>query len=132
MTHEIFVFLSLLNPLLLIQVIYNYDKNFTKLLDLLIVVLTISMHIIISLIKNIQLCKCEKIYCQEASGSVQFVESCPTSKAEWDNAARRKDCSRIAAQQNCRTVEYHCVINEYRNDTLEVCAPSKFIFCKDF
>lgn len=83
----------------------------------------------------IQLCRGR--YCQEAVNSVQIVESCPTSKTEWDAAARKKNCSRMALQQDCSTVEqfqYHCVINGYRNETLEVCAPTRIIFghCVEF
>lgn len=76
---------------------------------------------------------CRGRYCQEAVNSVQIVESCPTSKTEWDAAARKKNCSRIALQQDCSSVEqfqYHCVINGYRNETLEVCAPTRIIFGK--
>lgn len=70
-------------------------------------------------------------YCQEAVASVALVGSCPTSKIEWDTAARKKNCSRISSQQKCAPVEkfkFHCVINGYRNETLEVCAPSRVIF----
>lgn len=72
-------------------------------------------------------------YCQEAINSVEIVESCPTSEAELDDAARRKNCSSIASKQNCTTAEkfrYHCVINEYRSVLLEVCAPIRYIFGK--
>lgn len=75
--------------------------------------------------------KSEARHCQEAVTSAALVASCPTSKPEWDIAARKKNCSRIASQQNCAPVEkfrYHCVINGHRNDTLEVCAPSRIIF----
>lgn len=61
------------------------------------------------------------------------MESCPTSKAEWDKAARVKKCSEKALEQNCSAVDqfvYHCVINGYRNKTLEVCAPSRIVFGK--
>lgn len=85
----------------------------------------------------IQLCNGESRYCKEAVDTVKIVESCPASKTEWDNAAFKKDCSKIALQQNCSSVEkfvYHCVINGSRNKTLEVCAPSRLIFgnCVEF
>lgn len=70
-------------------------------------------------------------YCQEAVASVALVGSCPTSKIEWDTAARKKNCSRIAPKQKCAPVEkfrFHCVINGFGNETLEVCAPSRKIF----
>lgn len=78
-----------------------------------------------------KLCASENRYCQEAVDSVVIVDSCPTSKTEWDNAALRKNCNRTASKQNCGPVDqfvYHCVINGYRNETLEVCAPSRIIF----
>lgn len=59
------------------------------------------------------------------------MKLCPTSKKEWDDAARRKDCSSIASKQNCSSVEqfqYHCVIDGYRRFTFEVCAPTRIIF----
>lgn len=73
----------------------------------------------------------EARYCTEAVGSIEYVVSCPTSKQEWDTAASKKNCSRLASHQNCSSVEqfkYHCVINGFRNATLEVCAPSRIIF----
>lgn len=69
--------------------------------------------------------------CPEAIGSIEYVLSCPTSKQEWDTAASKKNCSRLASLQNCSSAEqlkYHCVINGFRNETLEVCAPSRIIF----
>eukprot|EP00105_Crassostrea_gigas_P038609 XP_019922757.1 PREDICTED: uncharacterized protein LOC105328143 [Crassostrea gigas] len=76
-------------------------------------------------------------YCQEAVNSAESVRSCPTSEEEWEIAARNKNCSIIASQQNCSSAEkfqYHCVLNSYRNETLEVCAPSRIIFghCVEF
>lgn len=86
---------------------------------------------------QIQLSKGEIRYCPEAVASVEIVSSCPDSKEAWDIAARRKNCSGIAVQQKCATVEnfkYHCVINGFRNNTLEVCAPKRIIFghCVEF
>lgn len=90
----------------------------------------------VSTILQVQRCGSAK-YCQEAVDSVKTVQSCPTSKTEWDAAARRKNCSSIASKQSCSLVDkfvYHCVINGYRNVTLEVCAPSRIIFghCVEF
>lgn len=85
----------------------------------------------------VQLCTSVNRYCQEAVNSVTTVGSCPTTKEGWDAAARRKDCSRIASTQKCSDVDqfvYHCVINGYRNITVEVCAPLRIIFghCVEF
>lgn len=85
----------------------------------------------------IKFSKSESRYCPEAVASANIVAFCPTSIAEWHIAARKKNCSKLAQRQKCSTVEkflYHCVINEYRNETLEVCAPSRIIFghCVEF
>lgn len=73
----------------------------------------------------------------DAVYNVEVVESCPTSKVEWGIAARRKNCSKLAAEaerKNCtmneKQPEYHCLINALRNKLLEVCAPEKTIFGK--
>lgn len=86
---------------------------------------------------QIQIYKSEARFCPEAIASVNYVVSCPTSKQEWDTAATKKNCSRLASHQNCSSVEqfkFHCVINGFRNETLEVCAPSRIIFghCVEF
>lgn len=79
--------------------------------------------------------------CMDAIYNTEVVESCPTSKVEWDIAARRKNCSKLAAEaerKNCtmneKQPEYHCLINALRNKLLEVCAPGKTIFgyCTEF
>lgn len=79
--------------------------------------------------------------CMDAIYNAEVVESCPTSKVEWDIAARRKTCSKLAAEaerKNCimneKQPEYHCLINALRNKLLEVCAPGKTIFgyCTEF
>lgn len=84
-----------------------------------------------------QLLKSQNMYCQEAVDSVKIVTSCPTSKTEWDAAAKRKNCNIIAQHQNCvsgQKFKYHCVINGLRNKLIEVCAPARIIFghCVEF
>nr|XP_034335673.1 uncharacterized protein LOC117692292 isoform X2 [Crassostrea gigas]XP_034335674.1 uncharacterized protein LOC117692292 isoform X2 [Crassostrea gigas] len=79
----------------------------------------------------------ESQYCPEAVASVKTAISCPTSRKELDIAAGRKNCSKLATGQNCTKPEnfvYHCTINTYRNATLEVCAPTKYILghCTEF
>lgn len=72
---------------------------------------------------------------------VEVVASCPKSKEEWDTAASKKKCNKIAAEakeNNCTIDEinptYHCVINSFRNKLLEVCADENTIFghCAEF
>lgn len=86
---------------------------------------------------EVEVCTSQNRYCQEAVASVTVVDSCPTSKTEWDVAARKKDCGRMASNQTCTTVEkyqYHCVVNGLRSELLEVCAPTRIIFghCVEF
>lgn len=95
------------------------------------------LRLLVPMFLLVQLCTGVNRYCRVAVNSVEIVDSCPSSKAEWDDAARRKNCGRLASKQNCTTAEkflYHCVINGYRNVTLEVCAPSRIIFghCVEF
>ncbi|XP_065928093.1 uncharacterized protein [Magallana gigas] len=95
------------------------------------------LRLLVPMLLLVQLCTGVNRYCRKAVNSVEIVKSCPSSKAEWDDAARMKDCDRLASKQNCTTAEkfrYHCVINGYRNVTLEVCAPSRIIFghCVEF
>lgn len=59
---------------------------------------------------------------------IKIVESCPTSIKEMYEAANDMKCAEFAARKNCSNIKYHCVINEYTNETLEVCAPNRFIF----
>eukprot|EP00105_Crassostrea_gigas_P025317 XP_011445865.1 PREDICTED: uncharacterized protein LOC105341195 [Crassostrea gigas] len=84
-----------------------------------------------------QMCECRNRYCKDAVDSVEVVTACPTSNTEWEIAARKKNCERIASRQKCDSVErfkYHCVINGLRNKLVEVCAPSRIIFghCVEF
>ncbi|XP_061184982.1 uncharacterized protein LOC133192995 [Saccostrea echinata] len=74
--------------------------------------------------------------CQESLRTVVFVKSCPGSQEEWKYRAARKSCSNMP--QSCVKSEeflYHCLINEFINDTLEVCAPEAIILgqnCAEF
>lgn len=79
--------------------------------------------------------------CQKAVNEVKIVTSCPKSKEEWDIAAVKKNCSKLAAvakTKNCtikeKQPEYHCVFNSLRNKLLEVCAEKRIIFgyCTEF
>lgn len=82
-----------------------------------------------------KLCRGANEQCPEAVKSIQLVKNCPSSKEEWEDAASIKNCSKSTGRQNCTTAEeflYHCVINAYINETLEVCAPKRLIHGKDF
>lgn len=70
---------------------------------------------------------------KDCPGTIQTVTAvpfCPINKEQVDKAARAKNCSQFARKQNCSSPDsfkYHCVINEYRNRLLEVCARRRFI-----
>lgn len=72
--------------------------------------------------------------CKDAINNAEDVKVCPRSKEEWDIAARRKNCSKqavLAEGKNFtikKKLEYHCLINAFRNKFLEVCEPAKTIF----
>lgn len=61
--------------------------------------------------------------CHISRSTVQIVEDCPKSKEQWKQAAARKNCAAHASQcSEPEKLEYHCVINPFINQTLEVCA----------
>lgn len=61
--------------------------------------------------------------CDVTRSTVQIVEDCPVSEEEWREAAERKRCDVPAKQcSESERLVYHCVINPYVNQTLEVCA----------
>lgn len=67
------------------------------------------------------------------SDKVKTVDSCPQTAAEWKEAAARKNCK--TTSQNCSSLDYHCVINAWMNETIEVCAPKVIIagtVCAEF
>lgn len=89
-----------------------------------------SRHTRSCLINLQKLCRVANGKCPEAVESVVSVPSCPKSKEEWESAAKIKNCRIPAAQQTCIEAEkfvYHCVINGFVNETIEVCAPQKLI-----
>lgn len=76
--------------------------------------------------------------CKSFKNDLKVVPSCPTSKEEWDRAANKKNCTELANRRNCTNtknqLQYHCVINAYMNETLEICAEPRYIFghCTEF
>lgn len=65
--------------------------------------------------------------CVWSSKSLEKVRSCPVTKEIWEERERKKNCESMAREQNCTTdaseFKYHCVINEFENGFVEVCAP---------
>lgn len=57
--------------------------------------------------------------------TIQTVSSCPKNEAELSRAIQRKHCEHLAILQRCTPPEnfkYHCVLNTWKNETVEVCA----------
>lgn len=58
-----------------------------------------------------------------------IVSDCPDSEEKWREAAERKNCAVYASQcDEPQRLVYHCTINAFSNQTLEVCAYWKYIF----
>lgn len=75
--------------------------------------------------------------CRDSLLTMQTVTSCPSTNAELSIAKERKQCKRLAYIQTCSKPEkfkYHCVLNTWENETIEVCAPERFSqgFCLKF
>lgn len=74
--------------------------------------------------------------CDVSRTTVQTVEDCPRSEERWREAAARKNCASYASQcSDPEKLEYHCVINPFLNQTLEVCAYAQNIvlgFCVEY
>lgn len=66
--------------------------------------------------------------CKVSRLTVQVVDDCPDSEEKWKQMAAKKNCAANANQcDEPHRLVYHCVINEYVNQTLEVCAYTQYI-----
>lgn len=66
--------------------------------------------------------------CPISRMTVKVVEECPDSLEKWNRAARRKNCEAFATQcGGPKKLQYHCVINPFVNETIEVCAYAQII-----
>lgn len=66
--------------------------------------------------------------CPISRKTVQIVDECPTSLEKWKKASDRKNCAAFANQcSKPKQLQYHCVINPFVNETIEVCAYAKNI-----
>lgn len=63
--------------------------------------------------------------CKDSAVTARIVKSCPQNVKEWNEAAAKKGCKKLS--HSCPSFEYHCVINAWGNETIEVCAPSLMI-----
>lgn len=98
--------------------------------------LSMEICIIIILLVTVKKVKASSYSCDETKKTVEIVDDCPDSAEKWKKAAARKNCSAHAHQ--CNDPErflYHCVINAYANQTLEVCAYAQNIvsgYCTEY
>ncbi|XP_062566603.1 uncharacterized protein LOC134228923 [Saccostrea cucullata] len=80
--------------------------------------------------------KCNRDSCPVSRQTMKIVSNCPTSESEWNEASQRKNCSAFASQ--CSKPDkfvYHCVINPFVDQLLEVCAYEKVIvfgYCTEY
>lgn len=66
--------------------------------------------------------------CPISRMTVKVVEECPDSLEKWNRAARKKNCEAFATQcGGPKKLQYHCVINPFVNETIEVCAYAQTI-----
>ncbi|XP_052704483.1 uncharacterized protein LOC128180414 isoform X2 [Crassostrea angulata] len=65
--------------------------------------------------------------CLKSAETVQVVKNCPENQREWEEAAQRKNCLVIQKYDSCSKVVYHCLVNEFRNETIEVCTNPKYL-----
>jgi hypothetical protein len=60
--------------------------------------------------------------------TIEYVTKCPENTTAWQKAEERKNCSAYEyARDDNRALRYHCVMNTYRNATLEICYPKVHI-----
>lgn len=64
--------------------------------------------------------------CSASLPTVRVVQTCPRNESELSHAQQQKKCEHLAKNQKCTTpakFKYHCVLNAFLNETIEVCAP---------
>lgn len=61
--------------------------------------------------------------CDISNKIMRIVKKCPDNEEKWREAAARMNCTIYANQcDEPERLVYHCVINTFVNQTLEVCA----------
>lgn len=79
---------------------------------------------------------CGFTFCEDSEKTVRHVQQCPNDFKSWEKAARRMNCESM--EHNCSGIvdmkrhhfQYHCVVNAWMNDTVEVCALNRTIIGK--
>ena len=68
--------------------------------------------------------------CIDSVTTVKLVKRCPETHLEWTKAAAKKNCGGIP--QSCPSFVYHCLMNTWQNETVEVCAQQRVIVGKNY
>lgn len=74
--------------------------------------------------------------CSASLQTIHMVDRCPRNSLEWDARAALFNCSSI--KQSCVPTDmflYHCVLNTYGTELIEICAVFKFVYgrkCAEF
>lgn len=79
----------------------------------------------------------ESRYCAWSHQTVENVKSCPLTTEEYEKRRDLKNCELLSQKQNCTEASnfrYHCVMNEFEDALVEVCAPAYTIngFCAEY
>lgn len=67
--------------------------------------------------------------CSASLQTMKTVGRCPRNSLEWDERAALFNCSSI--KQSCVSTDmflYHCVLDTYGTELIEICAVYKFIY----
>lgn len=60
--------------------------------------------------------------CPPSFDSLEYINACPVDERQWKERAKMKNCSKYP--QTCfKPLQYHCLLNPYGNESVEVCAP---------
>lgn len=98
--------------------------------------LKVILTYMILIILKVEISKANDESCPISRTTVQIVDECPDSLEKWIKAAMRKNCASFANQcSKPSKLQYHCVINSFVNETIEVCAYPKNIvlgFCTEY
>lgn len=54
--------------------------------------------------------------------TMRKVEKCPATLNDWENRGKAMQCK--------NNLTYHCLPNEWGNETVDVCAKARYITCK--
>lgn len=83
------------------------------------------VHLVIHLGYQISFSEAFTAPCNASLQTIRTVPTCPANLSLFEAAARRKNCSALAANaKDCKSFEFHCVLGEDLRSAIELCAPS--------